>query len=384
MLKNKPNGHLPEELVIQILLKQSVRDLLRWKSVCKLWFTIINNPSFIEQHLEVIRNNQNNNKSSNAYFIVNSWSRTSKEQCISIVSYQTLASIPEIHRVGFASPHTICIVGSCNGIVCLIVPNKSNDYETSLLLWNPATKQTKYLNVPYSCSLKDHYKRDCCDNIGFGFDVKYNDYKVIAVAEPLCPFGVKVYSLKNNSWTMCSSCSKDDSWDRNNLTYWGVCSGGMYSWTAKGKRRIGNHKEEVIISFDMTNEVLISTPLPSITEIKPRSDYRTCPTLPINGSLAVVYDMYSNEKDVWLLGEYGVKESWTKLFSFKSIEDEWPFGFLRKSNSEKLLLIIRTTTEELVLFDPITEERNSLPILKNGTIVLQLEVNFTETLVSIT
>lgn len=236
---------LPKALVIEILLKLGASDLLRCKSVCKSWLSLINTPSFIDAHLEVSKKINND-----PYFLVNSWDRSSGcVSSISIVSNQTLGVL-ETHQLTSDPMH---IVGSYNGIVCLFNFRRNND----LLLWNPATRHGKYVTNCYQID----QKFNC---LGFGFDAKNNDYKIVSIQIfhaklPPYPLEAMVYSLKTGSWKKVSN----EKLVINEVTG-GVCCGGFHSWMAIREVQEIRVREEVIISFDMTNEVLISTPLPSI------------------------------------------------------------------------------------------------------------------------
>ncbi|KAF7132903.1 hypothetical protein RHSIM_Rhsim09G0052700 [Rhododendron simsii] len=64
--------------------------------------------------------------------------------------------------------HGVLIVGSCNGLICLLyLPN-------SFILWNPTIKESKELPTPpFSPSYGDLYIR------GFGYNSAIDNYKVI-------------------------------------------------------------------------------------------------------------------------------------------------------------------------------------------------------------
>ena len=47
---------LPVDVIIDILLKLPAKSLLRFKSVYKLWYDIINDPNFIESHFKQSNN----------------------------------------------------------------------------------------------------------------------------------------------------------------------------------------------------------------------------------------------------------------------------------------------------------------------------------------
>jgi len=45
--------YLPHELIVQILLRLPVRSLIRFKCVCKSWFSLISHDNFANSHYEV-------------------------------------------------------------------------------------------------------------------------------------------------------------------------------------------------------------------------------------------------------------------------------------------------------------------------------------------
>ncbi|CAL5336658.1 unnamed protein product [Camellia sinensis] len=47
------SDYIPNELIIEILVRLPVQSLLRFTSVCKSWHSLITNPSFITKHLNL-------------------------------------------------------------------------------------------------------------------------------------------------------------------------------------------------------------------------------------------------------------------------------------------------------------------------------------------
>ncbi|KAK4715791.1 hypothetical protein R3W88_014129 [Solanum pinnatisectum] len=112
----------------------------------------------------------------------------------------------------------------------------------------------------------------CSFTCGFGYDEVHDDNKLVAI---FCDIHVKIYSLKSDSWRALDDyqgemlhwvTSVDDGWD--------------------------------IMSIDLVDEKWRKVEQPLLG-----SDF---------------YVLCSHEKtDVWVMKEYGVKESWTKLYSIK-------------------------------------------------------------------
>lgn len=43
--------NLPEDVIIEILLRLPVNSLLKFKSVCRNWYSLIKSPNFIRKHM---------------------------------------------------------------------------------------------------------------------------------------------------------------------------------------------------------------------------------------------------------------------------------------------------------------------------------------------
>ena len=113
--------------------------------------------------------------------------------------------------------------------------------------------------------------RTVTECLGFGFDAKTNDYKIIHLFTLYDPHDVEifklgrgipqkeVYSSSANSWrkvdgsASCFVCSVFPS----------TCINGMVSWIAAIEDR-----EKLLLSFNTTDEVFLETPLQPMVEVK--------------------------------------------------------------------------------------------------------------------
>ena len=159
-------NELPEDLVTLILLWLPVVSLLCFKCVCKSWYALITHQNFVH------------NNNSNTHLLLNAFNDTVGDFDISTISYEEL-QITLTHPLprtyfGNGENFIVCVVGSCNGLICL------HAYDTlNVVIWNPTTKETKV--VPES-NLPLFAPAGYCSHIqgmGFGFDAKTNDYKII-------------------------------------------------------------------------------------------------------------------------------------------------------------------------------------------------------------
>uniref|UniRef100_A0A2N9JA22 F-box associated domain-containing protein n=1 Tax=Fagus sylvatica TaxID=28930 RepID=A0A2N9JA22_FAGSY len=200
------------------------------------------------------------------------------------------------------------LVGSVNGLVCL-----HDTHWHHVLIWNPATGETKVLPG----NRLDYIPMDYCfgsTDVGFGFDAKTNDYKV------------RTYTNGMFSW-------------------YGSCDKGYCLW-----------------SFDISNEVFLTTPLPDATDFEEKCG-RASFVLNELVALAIYYvdTVLGSETcfDIWLLHEFGVEESWTKLITIGPLTQiNRPLGFWKNEYS----LFLENTDGQLVLYDFSTQEMTDLHI----------------------
>ena len=152
-------------------------------------------------------------------------------------------------------------MSSINGLVCLDLNVRGLD----IVLWNPATNETKV--VPKS-GISYPQGRALSSDIGFGFDFKTNDYKVVNLLKIFDPdpelyfydinffYAAEVYCLSTGSWRTVSTSAPGYFID---CSYYRTYTKGMFSWSAS----IGDDPDFFpgILSFDMSNEVFLTTTL---------------------------------------------------------------------------------------------------------------------------
>jgi molecular chaperone HtpG len=229
---------------------------------------------------------------------------------------------------------------SINGIFCL-----KQKWDPKVVLWNPTTREFKvvppspfkYLQPPRFPFYVLH---------GFGYDRVADDYKVIQFVDSLLivPDDMyvhdrssyetfwEIYSLRSNSWR------KLDVGIPNRYFYTmergiGVYTNGVSHWWA----RTDDSKifEECLVSFDFSNEVLITTPSPSYLDVNSlackHGDRRL---VLLNDSIAMISTyLETSTFYISILGELGVRESWTILFTVENLPlIEYPIGVGKKSN----------------------------------------------------
>ncbi|ONI29226.1 hypothetical protein PRUPE_1G188300 [Prunus persica] len=182
----KNSIYIPEEILIDILLRLPVKSLVRFMCVCKSWRDLIESSSFIGRHLN------RNVKNHGLTFLVGLECNEVKPKIRhSIFSNETFKATC-LDMGGFG------LYGSSNGLVCLSC--KSLDLHCPVTICNPSIM--KFVRLPVtnvSCPPKYQYR--CV--LTFGFNSRLNDYKVVRLVTFIrgkkCN-EVEVYSLSTNSW----------------------------------------------------------------------------------------------------------------------------------------------------------------------------------------
>lgn len=272
---------IPEDVITVILSRLSVKSLLRCKSVCKSWLSIISNPRFIKSHL---RNAVSVSK--NIPEIANILDP------VQFLELQDLSFTCPLHIDFIVIPRVIYetlsdprVVGCYNGIICL-----SDLYVTSFYLWNPSIRQCMKVPSPtmYECFRV---------SVSFGFDSICDDYKVLKIYylynsnEPAI---IQVYSANANSWRefqspivqnwMVGACANT------------VVNGVLYIEYSQG-----------LISFDLHTEVLGLVPFPSFFR------RRLSRVLNFEDSVSMLCECVNDESvHLWTLNDVSGQMTWIK------------------------------------------------------------------------
>nr|XP_023884340.1 F-box protein At3g07870-like isoform X2 [Quercus suber] len=205
MLDNKttniiiPWGSLPDEILTNIFVFLPVKSIIICTSVSKAWKSLIKNPTFISTHLH-----HSLNKNQNLLFI-GLCSENQKE--FYALHNEDDADFTQLARFDYpfrasARNGNYRAVGTCNGLLFL---SKVSRGDYSFCLWNPCVGKLLKLPSP-NVTYATHGVFDAC--IGFGFDPKTKDYKVISVTllksldlERTRP-QVEIYTLSTGQWRM--------------------------------------------------------------------------------------------------------------------------------------------------------------------------------------
>lgn len=255
------------DLIEDILLRLSPKDLVRCKSVCKSWYYLISSRCFVNAHLKHTHNNEGEGGDKRIVFM-----RMSNEHV----------------------SHKWKIVGSSNGLVCMS-PYIIN---ARIFITNPSTMEIRKL--PVSPLLPTLVKYSLC--FSYGYDSSTDDYKVVMGIRLNCRQTlVQVFSLKLNIWKIVGQI-KYVLYRRKS----GILLDEAIHWFAIDGNMI---ERKVILSFDLSREEFKIIPQPDDSryafKISKLGIYQGC--LCIYCSDRIPYDL------VWVLRNYNNKKSWELL-----------------------------------------------------------------------
>jgi F-box interacting protein len=222
------------------------------------------------------------------------------------------------------------VVGTCNGLVCL--SDNLNTYIDKLFLWNPCVR--KFVKIP-SPNVEVTFWTHCGFNasIGFGFDAKANDYKVVRMVyleiyadDRKDRPEVEVYSLSTGEWRVISPLlppicvlNSDDT---------PAFVNGAMHWIAF-RRNDDFELHHFVLVFDLGDEVFREILLPEFPDYNPEGEGRSELCAGYGNSIALFQGSYCNSGflKIWVMKEYGVASSWTVVLAIHN-QDLGSRGFI--------------------------------------------------------
>ncbi|XP_026420695.1 F-box/kelch-repeat protein At3g06240-like [Papaver somniferum] len=212
---------------------------------------------------------------------------------------------------------TFEILGSCNGLICLgLYKNAAamnNNFKdvNDICVWNPTTREYREIRIRPQYLHHPAYNKI---SYGFGYDSSMNDYKFVRI----CYWKkddyskLEVYPLGSDLWKTIEKIpySFHETVDRPGLLF-----NGALHWIGINTTK----NTQCIVSFDVNNERLTDLSIPEKTMKQVSIPEETMKQDKHVGVLTGFLCLSSTDKcrtDVWVMLDYGVKESWTKQFTF--------------------------------------------------------------------
>ncbi|KAL5100769.1 hypothetical protein RYX36_005096 [Vicia faba] len=287
---------LPDDVIIEILLRLPVRSLLLLKCVCKSWKTLISDLQFAKQHLQSLTMDPS---IANRRFFFG----RGDGKIVSVPVKPLLENPSEpIEAVEFSMEHSLRVLGSCNGLVCLL-----EIYEGYVRLWNPSTK----FESNKSPSLNLLFDQWTIAFYGFGYDHVNDKYKLLLDVRVVSNIGyqnVRLYTFGENSWTTIQN------FPCHPARFTGKLVNGTLNWIIV--RRVGDYIQTRILSFDLVKETYTEILLPQNQKHDPCMNQR--PDLGVLNNCLLLLDVrhvlncgYENVR-LYTFGE----NPWTTIQNF--------------------------------------------------------------------
>ncbi|KAK2984610.1 hypothetical protein RJ640_029116 [Escallonia rubra] len=353
------------DITCNILLRLPVKSLMRCMCVCKAWYSVITSDSFISTQLGRPDCPEEDDGlfvmvgSGDSIVVADTASqppllRQRREFFSSVEDLQWSRWIPAVGRARFSVPRrakccTLDVVGSCCGVVCVRTTCYHDQcaIRVRVHMWNPALGVIKTLGHHDS-----EYALSHAVDLGFGFH--NSDYKVVMVRQPLhsAQWAVEVYSLSMDSWREIQAARPGF------VTCWkpGGYVKGAFHWL--GRRTAHTEDQDhscAIVSFDFSDEVFREVMLP--TQITTPEAYgRYLYVYKDSLALYQAKTVFDCNIHLWVMEEYGVSESWTKLYSVSAsaMSDSTRLGIFEGGT-----LIVRRSCDHLLYSSPCSYEIES-------------------------
>ncbi|KAK3217952.1 hypothetical protein Dsin_011922 [Dipteronia sinensis] len=242
---------------------------------------------------------------------------------------------------------------SCNGLLCF-------NLGKYLWLYNPSTTERK--QVP-----DFHFGKNI--KLGFGYADSIDEYKFVRLRRKI----IDVYSLRKNSWT---SIQHDLRFRYIIHNRWGFTLNGAIHWG------IYNIEFESILAFDLVKEEFKTLPLPSV----PEHDYNPFSLGVFGGYLCTSKAEGRDRFQFWIMKEYGVKASWTRILTvnpFNIFSYLQPLCYLKDIN---IVMLYKYTEFHIPEYEGLVFHNQEYQKLKkievNGIQRLDLACPYVESLVS--
>lgn len=337
---------LPEEILIQILLKLPVKSLVRFRCVSKSWDSLITHPSFVSLHLSHAMAGHDR-----SVVLLRHYSLTQRKERNTL--YLDGESFLEHQELEFPlkTHDTYYLAGSCNGLLCF------SDYiinNLQVILWNPSLRKCVQLPIPrfIDTDLTHTYV------LGFGFDTRRVDYKVVRLIyilgknwSVIVPPEVEVYELKTNAWRGIQTAVPYVIPESSSQAF----VNGAIHWIGYNPAdKVAPSPRSIVVLFNMQDEVFGEMELPKGGDYANRLNL----SLAVHQDLICLLHCHPMEEDghqlygvcwVWVMKEYGTADSWTKLFTINISEHGGIgriLGFRKKGDA-----LLVTHNDELVSYD---------------------------------
>lgn len=214
----------------------------------------------------------------------------------------------------FQLPPDRCVklLGSCNGLV--FVAHGDTDFH----IWNPSTGFLKKLPGPNFTNSKPYFSSRIVNYYGVGYLSSTDDYKVVVACKTRYfssiedEVQVEIFSVRAHFWRRIESPPAG---------LLNFCPGTLSNDALHWLKPPNYHEEIKIVAFDLAKEEFRNIGLPHFEDGNSSAHLGVS----FGGCLSVTLYGAIDSIDFWVMREYNVPESWTKLFNLNlfSPTDQW-------------------------------------------------------------
>ncbi|XP_024199770.1 F-box protein CPR1-like [Rosa chinensis] len=339
--------YLPEHVIVQIMERLPIKSLIRFTSVSKRWrFIILSDPNFAKSQFQQTRSHR-------ALCFDRRESEFESRDLETLWSTGDNSTDRKL-RCPFKNPgDELRSLSSCNGLVCATLSHRSS-IDLDIYIWNPSTQFYKKLPASPLRVQRVPYVR--C--YGFGYLSATGDFKVLI--DNLYSLNIEHHNFSSNSNNLYSLNIERHSFSSNSNIWKRIAVPFRIQRDVAGT--LSNEAlhwiDKEILAFDLTHEKFRTMLLPDFKPgqcIMELGDFRGC---------LCALDCLNRRAsfiDLWVMKEYNVSESWTKLFTLK-ISD-------RPVRMRSLRLIMVMETGTVLEKAPISEGRDcdtEFKLIKSG------------------
>ncbi|CAN0928323.1 F-box/kelch-repeat protein At3g06240 [Linum grandiflorum] len=387
-------SYIPQDLATNILLRLSDGSAIaRFRCINKQWLALLSDPKFIHQILWFDQRNEEEEKEKKeSTNVLIARPQTHLESCRIRLAYSLLSYNEQNEKLTPIQPNTKAkkpgylnhqkvpmipgaarpkaydwdrfkIAGCCDGIFCIY--DQYSKIPEDTILWNPSTSETKIL--PASPHIPTRASVVWWQEIGFGFDSKTRDYKVVRRRglyyrqDPVIL--TDIYSLRNDSWREHSCIAVDN----NNYRSYTQPTRNVARSRNSELRRVYWHSDKRIVSFDMVEEVFddfTHKRFPKkLKRSMPYGDRGVTEDMHIQTTskefmMSAVFGNPRGVYEIWGLLDCRKQGSWTKLFVVSDfLVSDIRMGLGPQGAGGGCYMFLKIDGK-LLAYDPETEEVN--------------------------
>ncbi|KAJ6893342.1 hypothetical protein NC652_027390 [Populus alba x Populus x berolinensis] len=293
---------LPDDITADILLQLPLKSKIQYRCVCRTWRNLLSDSYLSEfqreraQSMLVLRSPPScvSRKAAalapNDFYVVELESGSVRNN---VMKLNTKNNLPTCH---------VELVGSCNGLLCLFDKNSKKVF----YLCNPVTGE--HVRTPANCKKEKQRGQTILDVVfGFGFSPESNHYMVLRITRKKLTYPTSILRSEgeicifgDSEWKSIGEIPFPDC-----KKFFGVSLNGALHWILN----LDDYGDaDLICALDIDSK--------KIRPMSPPNGFRrdtTEMTLGVLRDCLFICDsMTLYNLDIWVMKEYGVKDSWTK------------------------------------------------------------------------